>query len=128
MTQPARRYTVRFIAAMFAYAMLLISINLADRVFELPQPLRIAMSLLPVLPVIAMVFIALAFIRSIDEFQRRTICEAALLSTLILCLACFTWGFLEGAMSLPDISLIWVLPAFLMLHALVMPLVRSRYA
>ena len=127
MNKAVKRYTVRMLAAFGFYTVAVVGLNLLDDNLDLAQWLRISLSLVPVLPAIAMVFIALTFIRTLDEVQQRVITESMLVSAIVVGLASFTWGFLEGVMSLPEISLIWVLPALVGLQGVLMPLVRQRY-
>ena len=45
-----------------------------------------------------------------DEFRRRIVSEAILWSGGIVGFATFGYGFLEGSIDAPYISMIWVLP------------------
>lgn len=127
MTEAARRYTWRMAVAAVLYTAAVIGVNLIDAQAELAQPVRIALSLLPVLPAILMLVAIITFYRAMDEVQQRVISESTIVAALVVGFASFTWGFLEGAMTLPDISLIWVLPALIGVQGLAMPFIRRRY-
>ena len=126
MTEAAKQYTWRMATAAALYTITVIGVNLIDDGLDLSQALRITLSLLPVIPAIGMLVAMIAFYRRMDEVQQRLISESTIISALIVGFASFTWGFLEGAMTLPTISLIWVLPALIAVQGLAMPVVRLR--
>ena len=109
------------------YTVTVVGINLLDDQFTLPQWFRITMSLAPILPAVLMVFAVIAFVRSMDEVWQRIITESSLASAIIVGLGCFTYGFLQGAMVLPDISLLWVWPALIAVQGIAMIFVKRRY-
>ncbi|RFB01578.1 hypothetical protein DX908_14955 [Parvularcula marina] len=111
---------------MVVYVASVVGINLIDSE-NMSASARIALSLIPVLPAIAMVFVIIRYVRRIDEVQQRIITEACLVSLIIVGLACFTYGFVEGAVSLPEISLIWVFPSLIGTAGISLPFVRLRY-
>ena len=124
----ARTYTRRLFITLSAYVVLLIGVNLIDASFDVPTPLLICMALLPVLPTIAMLFVIVAFFRDMDEVQQRILNESVIWGTGIVGIACFSYGFLQGAVDLPDISLIWVFPALIGVPGIAMIFVRMRYS
>jgi len=127
MTKPARQYQRRMAIATVLYVAAVVGINNIDRAFELPALAIAAISLLPVLPAIMMLAAMIAFFRSMDEVLRRIITEATLIGAMAVGLASFTYGFLEGAMELPRISLIWVLPALFAAQGGALIFVRRHY-
>lgn len=127
MTEAARRYTGRMAVAAVLYTVAVIGVNVLDNRVDLAQPVRIALSLVPVLPALGMFAAIITFVRAMDEVQQRIVHESAIVSGLIVGFASFTWGFLEGAMALPDISMVWILPALIAVQGLAMPFVRRRY-
>lgn len=128
LNKPAHIYTVRMIITFIAYTVLLVGANLLDRHADLAQWQRIAISLLPVLPAIAMIFVILSFVRTMDEVWQRIITEAALISAGIVGIGTFTLGFMEGIMPLPDDILIWIWPAMIAIHGIATQFVKMRYA
>ena len=121
-----RQYTLHMTIVMVVYVASVVGINLIDSE-KLSASARIALSLIPILPAIGMVFVIIRYVRRIDEVQQRIITEACLVSLIIVGLACFTYGFVEGAVSLPEISLIWVFPALIGTAGISLPFVRLRY-
>lgn len=106
-----KTYTLRMILGFLGYTVTVIGINLVDDAMSLSMATRIGMSLLPVLCAIFILITIVRFVRQMDEVQSRIVTESALISAGIVGIASFTYGFLQGAIELPDISLIWVLPS-----------------
>ncbi|PWE17099.1 hypothetical protein DDZ18_10390 [Marinicauda salina] len=127
MSPAAKRYSFRIAGAAGAYAGAVVGVNALDAGFALDAPVRVGLALLPVLPALYGLWAALQFVRAMDEVQARIISEAMLVSALIVGFASFTYGFLEGALALPDISMIWVLPALLGVMGVAQVFVRMRY-
>ncbi|MCF6293931.1 MAG: hypothetical protein L3J04_11115, partial [Robiginitomaculum sp.] len=96
MNKNAKKYSVRMLVAFSIYTVLLVGLNVVDSIFEFPQWQRITMSVLPVIPAIAIIFIILEFVRSMDEVWQRIINESTLISMGIVGSATFTLGFMEG--------------------------------
>ena len=69
MTPAAKTYLRRMLIVMGAYMVLLFGAVWADNQLDLAQPVRIILSLLPVLPVIACIGTIIAFVRAMDEVQ-----------------------------------------------------------
>lgn len=127
--EPAvRRYLIHFGAAMLGYMALLFASVFALQSYELAPIWRGALALLPVLPGLYGLHAVMVFYHSRDEFKRRIVSESMLISALLTGFACFAYGFVEGAVDLPDISLIWVLPVMVGLSGLVAFVLRWRYA
>lgn len=127
MSLAARRYTFAFLGFMGAYAGVVIGAPFLDRAFDLPGPARLALALAPVIPALFGLREFVIFLRSMDEVQARIQSEAILIAAGIVAFAAFGWGFVESWMSVPQISLIWVLPAMVAVWGLALPLVSRRY-
>ncbi len=127
MNPQAKTYRGRMIAIAIAYTASVIGMNLADMAWELSQPVRIGLSLVPVIAAFLMLPTILAFIRSWDEVQQRIITEAALMGSAVVGFGTFTYGFLLGAIDLPTIHPTLILPALILTTSLAHPLVRRRY-
>jgi hypothetical protein len=126
--EPAvRRYFIHFGGAMLGYtALLFASVHVLD-IYELAPLWRGGLALLPVLPGLYGLHAVMVFYHSRDEFKRRIIAESMLISALLTGFACFAYGFVEGAVDLPSISLIWVLPVMVGLSGLVSAVLRWVY-
>jgi hypothetical protein len=127
MKKAGKVYTWRMMITSILYSATVVGINLVDNAYALPQCQRIGLALLPLIPALMMFATILAFFRQMDEVWQRIITESTLISAGIVGLGCFTYGFLQGAVDLPMISLIWVLPALIAFQGIAMIFVRLRY-
>ena len=127
MNKKAKRiYGVQMIFVFAIYTALLGLANVLDARFDLQQWQRIILAVLPVLPAVAMIFVVLRFVRSMDEVMQKIITESALISAGIIGIMTFTLGFLENVILLPQGVLIWIWPAMMALHGVVVWVVRLR--
>ena len=117
----------QLVLTLVVYTAAIVGINVLDASLDLPVPLLIALSLLPVIPAIYLLFIMTEFVRTLDEVQQKVVTESTLWSAGLVGIAGFTYGFLEGAVELPAISPIWILPALLMVQGIAQAFVRMRY-
>ncbi len=123
-----KRYTLQMLGVFGAYTGSLFGVNaLADNA-SLPVPALVALSLIPVVPAIFMLFVIVAFVRTRDEVQQKIITEATLWGAGLVGILTFSYGFLEGAIDLPVISMIWVFPAILAAQGLALIFVLMRYS
>ena len=122
-----KRYLLHFGGAMLGYMLVLFASVAVLNSMELPQWQRAVLAVLPVLPGLYGLHAVMIFYRSRDEFKRRIISESMLAAALLTGFACFAYGFMEGAVDLPEISLIWVLPVMVGLSGLTSCILRWRY-
>lgn len=109
----ARRYNRRMLAASFAYvAGLIIALTLFKE-HEVTKPVAAALSLLPTLPVLAMIAAMGRYvIEESDEYLRARTVNAALIATgLLLGIATF-WGFLTTFGVAPNVPTWAAVPAW----------------
>lgn len=104
----AIRYNRRMLAASFAYV---IGLGVALTIYrggEVSQPVAALLSLLPTLPVFAMIWAMARYVlKETDEYLRARTVNAALVATgLLLAIATF-WGFLTTFGVAPDVPM-WV--------------------
>ena len=111
-----RRYVIAFSLSMTGYVLTLFGSIFAIENAELSGWSAGLASLTPLIPAFFALQIFIARFKSLDEFQRRIASEAMLWGTGIVGFACFGYGFLEGAVDVPEISLIWVFPALIMVY------------
>lgn len=123
-----KTYTLSMIACILIYSLLVIGINILDNRFDLQLWQRIVMSLLPVLPAIAMLYVVIRFVRTMDEVWQKIVTESTIISAGIVGAGTFTLGFLEGVINLPNGLLIWVWPSMFMVYGIVTPFVHLRYS
>ncbi len=122
------RYNIQLGLVLLTYMVLLVGINLIDARFELLDWQRVALSCLPVLPAIALIFVVLRYVRTMDEVWQKIVTESALISAAIVGIGTFTLGFIEEVIDLPGEILIWVWPTMIMTHGIAMCFVRLRYS
>jgi len=127
MKPAVRNYLLQFGGAMGAYAGTLIGSVILLKNNEFGTALTAGLALLPVIPVLLGLRAVFTFYRSMDEFQRRVISEAMIASALITAFSSFAYGFLEGALDLPVISMIWVMPVMIGLYGLIAAFLKWRY-
>lgn len=102
-------YLIEFSSAMLAYALLLVvSLRWLAAGVEGEFP-RVLITLLPMLPVLAMCWIVLRELRRIDELQRRIQLEALALAFCATAVATLGYGFLENV-GLPRLTMFAVWP------------------
>ena len=112
---------------MLGYMLVLFASIAVLESMEMPQWQRAGLAVLPVLPGLYALHAVMVFYRSRDEFKRRLISESMLAAALLTGFACFAYGFMEGAVDLPEISLIWVLPVMVGLSGLAGCVLRWHY-
>ncbi len=113
MSDSNKRYLVHFGGTMLVYAGTLFASVWVIETMEITGWPAGALSLAPMLPALYALHACVARFRAMDEFQRRIVSEAILWSAGIVGFVSFGYGFLEGSINAPNISLIWVLPALI---------------
>ncbi len=120
-----RRYVIRFNLAMAAYALLIVMclpwVKRVDWVLG-----KIALALLPLLPVAYAVRELVRVIGVFDELQRRIQFEAIAVSSLITCFGTLAWGLLEKA-GLPVLPVVLVTPLFCGIYGIALVVISRRY-
>jgi len=124
MNAAAKRYMIGFGASMIGYMVVLIAAVsiLSSREFGVVATAGLALA--PVVPALFALREVFIFVRRMDEFQRRIVTEAFIGAALLVGLASFAYGFLEGALELPAIPMIWVLPAIIGLYGVITCLLK----
>ncbi len=125
----ARRYMLHMLIAMVGYtAVLFGSITVIRGDMIEADWLRILIAILPVIPALYGLHAFITFFRSMDEFQRAVIAEANLISAGAVAFLSFAYAFAQQASDLlPEIGLIWVLPAIVGGQGIAACFVRGRY-
>ncbi len=125
----ARRYMLHMFIAMAGYtAVLFGSITLLRGDMITADWLRILIAIAPVFPALYGLHAFITFFRSMDEFHRAVIAEANLISAGAVAFLSFAYAFAQQASDLlPEIGLIWVLPAIVGAQGIAACFVRGRY-
>jgi hypothetical protein len=101
-----RRYLNRMFPAMLGYAVLLVISRTALRSIE-GDAMRFAIALMPAIPLALALMAFMAYLREMDEMQRRIQFEAFGFSLACTVAVTLTLGLLESA-GFPHLNLIWV--------------------
>lgn len=125
----ARRYMLHMLLAMIGYtAVLFASITVLRGDLIASDWLRILVAISPVFPALYGLHAFITFFRSMDEFNRAVIAEANLISAGAVAFISFAYAFAQQASDLlPEIGLIWVLPAIVGGQGIAACFVRGRY-
>jgi len=94
-----------YVGAVFASSM-------AIKNFDPPQWIAALLAIAPIVPAVFMVGVQLRYMRATDEFERRLQSESLLIATAVIVFASLAYGQLEDLAGFPDVSLMFVFPAF----------------
>ena len=111
-----KRYLVHFGGAMLVYAGTIFASVWAINALEVTGWRAAALSLTPMVPALYALYAFVVRFRTVDEFLRRVESEALLWGAGIVGFLSFGYGFLEGSINAPQISMIWVLPALIVTY------------
>jgi hypothetical protein len=125
MKAPLRRYLVEFGGAMTTYVLVLLGTAWVLSTFP-EGHWRYAVAVLPVLPVVLVLWAVRRFIARLDELQRRVQLEGLAFASVGTAVLTFTYGFLEGV-GLPHLNWTWVLPLTFALWGIGVALAARRY-
>ena len=100
------RHQWQVLAGMSVYAVVLIAcLHYLKR--NPPEPLKVALALLPTLPVIWVMWSVIRFLGQTDELQRRVHLEALAIAAGVAAFLTLTYGFLEDFAGFPHIAAWW---------------------
>ena len=103
-----RRYNRRFFPTIAAYVVALFGATWAIKTWQPDGVLLIALSILPALPIIAVLaVIGLYVVEETDEYQRARIVSAMMIGTGIMLALATSWGFLEESDVVPHLPAYW---------------------
>ncbi len=122
-----KRYLVQFGGAMLIYAGMLFASVWVIETMEITGWPAGVLSLTPMLPALYVLRACAVRFRAMDEFQRRIVAEAILWSAGIVGFASFGYGFLEGSINAPNISMIWLLPALIGTYGVISCILPLRF-
>jgi hypothetical protein len=125
MTQATKRYTIEFGLALAAYAVVLIvSITLLN---TFPAgPWRVPVTLLPVVPLVFVMWAVMRALGRLDELQRRIQLEALGFGFAGTAFLTFTYGFLQN-IGFPQVSWFFVWPVMAVLWLIGLAVASRKY-
>ena len=129
-TAASRRYLRAMWPAMIAYALLLFASLRWIRAGIEAVPLRAAVAVLPLLPLLFFVRAALRYLREVDELQRRIETESIGIASLLVALLYFAGGLLEKAKVVEldaGAVMIWVFPLLCGVYGIAKMALTKRY-
>jgi hypothetical protein len=125
----SRRYLREFVPAMAGYVLSVpISITLLLRV-ELSPAVKVLVALLPVLPMLLVVWAILRNLQRLDELQQRIQTQAICVASTLVAMLTFALGFLQNAGLLPSPPwvMLWVLPVMIWVWGVATAVISRRY-
>jgi hypothetical protein len=120
-----RRYLAEFGGAMTAYVVVLLGTAWVLNTYP-EGDWRYAVAVLPVLPILLVLWAVQRAVARMDELQRRVQLEGVAFACVGTAVLTFTYGFLEGV-GLPHLSWTWVLPLMFALWGVGVALAGRRY-
>jgi hypothetical protein len=120
-----RRYLAEFGGAMTLYVVVLLGTAWVLNAYPEGQ-WRYAVAVLPVLPVVLVLWAVQRAMARMDELQRRVQLEGVVFASVVTGVVTFTYGFLEGV-GLPHLNYIWVLPFMFALWGIGTAVAGRRY-
>lgn len=121
----SKRYNREFTLSMLAYVIILfVSVALIQRMPD--SPWRFALALTPVVPIVFVLVSYVRFLSNIDELQQRIQLQAIGFAAGAVSLLTFAYGLLEN-IGMPQIPLVWILPAMSLLWGIGQAYFSRRY-
>ncbi|MCH7563012.1 MAG: hypothetical protein IH968_04215 [Gemmatimonadetes bacterium] len=114
-----KRYLVHFGGAMLVYSGVVLASVWTINGLEVTGWRAGALSLLPMVPALYALHAFVVRFRAVDEFLRSVESEALLWGAGIVGFLSFGYGFLEGSINAPRISMIWVLPTLIATYGII---------
>ena len=97
MISKTNRYHIELGISLAVYTALLLASSWIHRSAHPEGAMKLVVSLLPMIGVVAAAIAILRHVRRLDEFQRRVTLEALAFAFSVSAFGFFAWGFAEGA-------------------------------
>jgi len=125
MRQRSLRYVLEFGGSMLAYSIALVMSLMFLR--ENPDsPWRIPVTVAPVVPIVFLMLAVIRSVRRMDELRRHIHLEAVIIAYLTTVILCFSYGFLENV-GLPSFNTMWIGVAMICLWGIGQLLANRKY-
>ncbi len=106
-----RRYNLEVLGWMATYTVLLLaSIYVLRAHPALWPPLRVALALVPVVPLFGVLNVAMRKFREADELQKKITSEGIMFGFGVAAIVTLSYGFLDVNDVVPPLSFVWVWP------------------
>ena len=96
----------------FVYVGAVFASSVAIKMLDPPQWVAALLAFAPIVPATFMVSVQLRYMRATDEFERRLQSESLFIAAAVVVFASLAYGQLEDLAGFPDISLMFLFPAF----------------
>jgi len=126
MQKTSTPFMISFISQMVAYAIVLIASEWLIKQVQIANPVRYAIAVIPVIPLLFALAAFLKMLQRMDEMQLRIHVEAFGISLAITGFATFTLGLLENV-GIPSPGIIWVFPMMIIVWGIAAFFVSLRY-
>lgn len=111
----------------FVYVGAVFASSVAIKNFDPPQWVAALLALAPIVPAVFMVGVQLRYMRATDEFERRVQSESLLIAAAVIVFTTLAYGQLEDLAGFPDISLMFVFPAFCIVWSVASIILQMKY-
>ncbi|MHA6717927.1 hypothetical protein ACX40Y_00625 [Sphingomonas sp. RS6] len=112
-TPAARRYVKRFIPTMIAYVVAVIGASLAVDRIEPAGVALVVLSILPALPILALLVVIGLYVREeTDEYLRQRIVTAMLIGIGAVLAVASVLGFLQIYRAIGQVDVFWAFPVW----------------
>lgn len=112
-TAAAKRYTVRLFVSMSLYVGVLFAVISYINAYDPQGALRVVLSILPALPVIAAIAVmGLYLVEETDEFVRARVAMAMLIGTGLVLSVATVLGFLQVTDVIGQVEVFWAFPVW----------------
>ncbi|MEO7934864.1 MAG: hypothetical protein ABIR27_01255 [Dokdonella sp.] len=124
-----KRYMRHFFTAMTAYVIIMLTVWRLVRTTE-SHGLRVAIALLPVIPILFVIRAMVRYILDADELVQRLHLEALAIAAGVVAVASLIGGFLAAAevIRIDGSILIWVFPVIALVFGIARAFGERRYA
>ena len=120
-----RRYVKAFSFSMISYMVLVFAVPLAIKYFAIAGPLLFGLSVLPALPLLAMISVMGRYLLETDEYVRALQTLRMMVALAALLGATSIYGFVEVFADAPHVPLFLIFPAFCAFWGVTCAMIRS---
>jgi ABC-type dipeptide/oligopeptide/nickel transport system permease subunit len=125
---PLRTYYARFTVSMGLYVAAIVGVSAAFARDLIPARFAAGVALLPALPLVLVALTILAYLRKIDELQRKVQLDAMAFSFALTSVTTFSYGLLQSYARAPAVSWTFVWPVLAVYWVIGLWFSRRRYA
>lgn len=110
--QATLRYFAGFVPAMAIFLGGSLGLAWLDKKVGLPDPVMIALAIVPIVALLSMFWLHWRFLQEIDEYLRQIQINALLCGAAVALAIATGWGYLEQYSDLAALPVFWLNPVF----------------